>query len=110
VTPNLGNSGVLSGAIFSIHPRFGGCHVDATFSFSLQNAFSRERVIEKSHFPPLTKELPLASAVSFSRLLPHSPDLAEPRVGRSLGGENAAKAWGVDPPGVSRYFVLECFA
>ena len=77
---------------------------------TLQNALSRERVIEKLRFAPLSKELALESAVTFSRLLLHSPDLAELRVGRNLGGENAAKAWGVDPSGVSRYFILECFA
>ncbi len=76
---------------------------------TLQNAFSRERVIEKLQFASLSKELALESAVTLSRLLLHSPDLAEPRVARSLGGENAAKAWGVDPSGVSRYFILECF-
>lgn len=72
----------------------------------LQNQLNAQRIIEKLQFTPLTKELVLESAVPLNRVLLHSPDLPDSRAGSGSGG----KTWTVDPSGISRYFVLECFA
>ena len=74
------------------------------FHPTLQDQFSHQRVIEKLRFTPLADALRLESA-AFSRVLLHSPDLTEPRP-----GSRTEKGWTIDPSGVRRYFVLECFA
>ena len=72
----------------------------------LQNQLNAQRIIEKLQFTPLTQELVLESAVSMSRVLLHSPDLPDSRAGSG----NDGKTWAIDLSGISRYFVLECFA
>ncbi len=72
----------------------------------LQNQINRQRIIERLEFMPLTKELVLESPVALSRVLLHSPDLPEARSARA----SASGEYTVDPSGISRYFVLECFA
>jgi hypothetical protein len=44
--------------------------------------------------------------VPLTRVLLHGPDLPESRAG--IG--SAGKTWTIDPSGISRYFILECFA
>jgi hypothetical protein len=80
--------------------------VETLFHPTLQNHFIHERVIEKLRFTPLTKELVVESAAGLSRVVLHSPDLSESR----MGSQRSDRAWALDPSGVSRYFVLECFA
>ena len=72
----------------------------------MRNAFSNQSIIEKLNYAPLTAELVLEPAAVLSRVLLHSPDRPEARA----GSRSAGKAWTVDPAGVSRYFVLECFS
>lgn len=80
--------------------------VGTIFHPTLQDQFTREPIIAKLQFTPLTKELALESPVALDRVLLHSPDLSEPRAGSGSTG----RTWAVDPSGVSRYFILECFA
>jgi hypothetical protein len=71
---------------------------------TLQNHQSHERIIEKLVFAPLTTELVVEFSTALKSVVLHSPDLTEPRVGRSSEGQK----WSIDPINVSRYFVLEC--
>ena len=80
--------------------------VGTIFHPTLQDQFTREHIIAKLQFAPLTKELVLESPVALNRVLLHSPDLSESRAGSG----SASRTWAVDPSGVSRYFILECFA
>lgn len=72
---------------------------------TLKNQISNERVIEKLRFKPLADQFTLDSPVALKRVTIHSPDLAESREGTV----STDKRWTVDPRGIGRYFVLECF-
>ena len=80
--------------------------VGTVLDHELRNAFSNQSIIEKLNYTPLTAELVLEPAAGLGRVLLHSPDLPEARAGSRRSG----KTWTVDPAGVSRYFVLECFS
>jgi hypothetical protein len=73
---------------------------------TLRNHVSGEQVITGLRYTALTSALILESPTALKRVVLHSPDLSGPR----SGSQSGAKAWTVDPSGVKRYFVLECFA
>lgn len=80
--------------------------VETALHPELRDQFSRQHIIEKLRYAPLAGELTLEPANGFSRVVLHSPDLKEPRA----GAKSAGTRWTIDLTGVSRYFVLECFA
>lgn len=80
--------------------------VETVLHPELQDQFNRDHIIEKLRYKPISGELVLEPAGGFSRVLLHSPDLKEPRA----GVKGAGARWTIDLAGVSRYFVIECFA
>jgi hypothetical protein len=70
---------------------------------TLQNQFTRERVIQKLTFTALPSPLEIRPATQLAGVRLHSPDLA-----RSREAEKTAEGtWKIDPSGVRRYFILE---
>ena len=71
----------------------------------LRDQFTREAIIQRLRYTPLSGTLTLEPVSPLSRVIFHSPDLPEPRAATGAG-----KSWTVSASGVSRYFVLECIA
>lgn len=80
--------------------------VETVLHPSLENHFIRQRIVESVKFPPLTEELSLESPLALTRVMLHSPDLPDARFGR----RTTDRRWSLSPAGVSRYFILECYA
>ena len=72
----------------------------------LQNQFSKERIVEKLQFVPLSQLLKLVAPAPLAKVILHSPDLPE---SRNVQPGNA-QTWCVDPAGIRRYFILECLS
>jgi len=77
--------------------------VETVLHATLKNHLSGERIVEKVKFTPLDQPLKIKSSAPFSKILLHSPDLAEAREATSAVGQS----WQVDATGISRYFILE---
>ena len=73
---------------------------------TLRNQMTKQRIVEKLQFSPLGGTLSLKTLRSFKNVRLHSPDLTEAKDWKSdsLGG------WFIDPPGIRRYFIVECEA
>ncbi|MEN6607700.1 MAG: hypothetical protein ABFD60_10685 [Bryobacteraceae bacterium] len=80
--------------------------VGTLFHPALQDQFSRQHVITELQYTALTNSLVLESTDPLTRVVLHSPDLAESR----NGSKGATNQWTIDPSGVKRYFILECLA
>jgi hypothetical protein len=78
--------------------------VGVVFHSTLQNQFTRERVVEKLAYTPLRGALAIRPRGKFASVSLHSPDLAGPRAAR----RGAGGAWVIDISGIQRYFILEC--
>jgi hypothetical protein len=77
--------------------------VETVLHATLENHFTRERLIEKLRYRALEEELLVEPPRSVASVRLHSPDIAEARVAKQSG-----KGWAVDGSGVKRYFVIEC--
>ncbi len=80
-------------------------HVETVLHEELRDQFTREAIIQRLRYTPLSGTLTLEPVSPLSRVILHSPDLPEPRAATGAG-----KSWTVSASGVSRYFVLECIA
>lgn len=78
--------------------------VETILHSTLQNRMTKQRIVEKLKFTPLTGSLLLKLPGRLINVVLHSPDFQESRVGVT----NPTADWAVNLHGVSRYFVLEC--
>jgi hypothetical protein len=65
--------------------------------------YGGQPILEKLQFTPLAEEITLGGSPKWKSVVVHSPDLPEPRAGRS----NRSGGWSIDLSGIARYFVLE---
>jgi hypothetical protein len=70
---------------------------------TLKWAFGGQPIVEKLQFTPLEGEITVEASPMSKEVVLHSPDLSEPRAGRS----NGTGGWSVDLSKIARYFVLE---
>jgi hypothetical protein len=79
--------------------------VITTLHPTLQNQMTKERIVEKLIFTPLTEKLVFVTQGKFSSARLYSPDLSGPIYGDLVSNQT----WSFEPTNVSRYFIIEFF-